>query len=59
LHFIFLGKGADDTPPNFLIDSTPSLRAKTMEKEGTRVCFLTRNISRVEGHVETQGWGAK
>jgi hypothetical protein len=39
-----------------LIDSTTSPKMKTM-KGGVRVHFLTRNTSRVEGHVGALKWG--
>jgi hypothetical protein len=43
-----------EIPSHSLKDSNVSLKVKTSE-EGVEVCFLTRNISRVEGCVETMG----
>jgi hypothetical protein len=39
------------------MDSTINPKVKTMEGEGIGACSLTHNISMVEGHVGTPGWG--
>jgi hypothetical protein len=56
--FILLPReSGDDTPPSFFMDLVPSPKVKTLEGEVVGVCFLVRNISGVEGHVGTLGWG--
>jgi hypothetical protein len=47
---------ATDAPPSSLKNSTTSLKVKTTEGEGFRVCSLVRNTSRVEGRVGALGW---
>jgi hypothetical protein len=42
-----------------LLDSTISLKVKTMEGEGVGVCSLACNILGVEGCVRTLGWGLR
>jgi hypothetical protein len=39
-----------------LMDSTTSLKVKTMEGEGVGACSLACSISRVEGCVRALGW---
>jgi len=39
------------------MDSTTSLKVKTMEGEGVRAHSLACNTSRVEGHAGALGWG--
>jgi hypothetical protein len=41
-----------DTPPNPLMDSTTSLKVKTMKRERVGVCFMARSTLRVEGVLE-------
>ncbi len=47
---------ASDAPPYSLKDSNVSLKVKII-KEGVRVRFLIRSISKVEGRVRASGWG--
>ncbi len=47
----------DDAPPSSLIDSTTSPKVKTTKGQEIGACSLTRNTSKVEGHVGTPRWG--
>jgi hypothetical protein len=46
----------NDAPPSSLMDSTTSLKVKTMKGEGVGACSLARNTLGVEGHVGALGW---
>jgi len=58
-HFYYKWGTYFDTPPHSLKDSNVSSKMKTMEGRGVGVCFLTRNISGVEGHVRALRWGLR
>jgi len=45
-----------DTPSSSLMDSTPSLKVKTMEGEGIGARFLIRNTLKVKGCAGAPGW---
>ncbi len=47
----------DDAPPSFFMDSTISLKVKTMEGKGVGVCFLARSTLGVERRARTLGCG--
>jgi len=51
----FVVKYPNDTPPHSLKDSNVKLKVKTTKK-GVGVCFVTCNISMVEGCAGVLGW---
>jgi hypothetical protein len=46
-----------DAPPNFLIDSTTTLKVKTTKGQRVRVRSLAYNTLVIEGRAGTPGWG--